>query len=346
MKNIKNPSIDISKFDIDYKTNINSILINLIKNHKFKLLYKLIKSEKIKDYNIKDNQNNYFIHYLVNYNQLNILKLIYKLIKKDNNIKLRLDVLDNDGRSLLYNCIKYNYFEILKLIIKNNLSVGIELINFKDRTGLTPLHYTCIFNNKIIFQYLLKCNANPYLSSKKFNNVFHTALYYKTYYIIKYLILKKYALNFKNINNETLLQTAIKTNAPEDLLILIYNHTIDINNQENISGTTVLHQTIISDNIVMFENIISNTSIDLNLCDYYGNTFLHLLCNIYKPVFFDIIINSNILKSINLSLFNINGEIPLHILLYKDNIDIINSNHIDAIITYSDLNLQDNNGIT
>ena len=87
-------------------------IFKLIKNHKFDDIYKLIKSQKITNLDFRDTNYNYFIQYIINYNQIDILELILNLSKKEI-INIRLDILDTDGRSILYNCIKYNYIELL-----------------------------------------------------------------------------------------------------------------------------------------------------------------------------------------------------------------------------------------
>ena len=108
-----------SNTDIIYKE-----IFNLITKQKFKELYKIIKTGKIQDFDFKDSSHNYFIQYIINYNQHEILQLIFDT-KKHFEINIRLDVLDIDGRSILYNCIKYNYTNLstLNLLIINNIYI-------------------------------------------------------------------------------------------------------------------------------------------------------------------------------------------------------------------------------
>jgi hypothetical protein len=132
-----------SNTDIIYKE-----IFNLIIKQNFKELYKIIKTGKLFNFDFKDNNHNYFIQYIINYNQHNILQLILDT-KKTNDINIRLDVLDIDGRSLLYNCIKYNYTNLFNILIQfNKLQIGISIIDIKDTLGLTALHYTIIYNNE------------------------------------------------------------------------------------------------------------------------------------------------------------------------------------------------------
>ena len=81
-------------------------IFDLIKEQDFDKIYNLIKSKKIKNLNIRDMNYNYFIQYIINYNQYKIMELLL-----NNNININLDILDTDGRSLLYNCIKFESYE-------------------------------------------------------------------------------------------------------------------------------------------------------------------------------------------------------------------------------------------
>ena len=96
----------------------NEEIFSLIKKQKFDEIYKLIKNKKITELDFKDSNFNYFIQYIINYNQIDIIKLILKM-KETEDINFRIDIIDSDGRSILYNCIKFNYFEFTLVIIIN-----------------------------------------------------------------------------------------------------------------------------------------------------------------------------------------------------------------------------------
>ena len=72
----------------------NEEIFKLIKNQKFEEIYNLIKNKKIKEFDIKDNNYNYFIQYIINYNQIEIVKLILKM-KESENINFRIDIIRN-----------------------------------------------------------------------------------------------------------------------------------------------------------------------------------------------------------------------------------------------------------
>ena len=248
--------------DLDY-------FFSLIKNQKFKKVYKIIKNKEILDLNIKDNNSNYFIHYIINFNQIKIIKLLLQMkIKKIINIKL--DILDIDGRTILYNCIKYNYNKILiKILEYDKLNIGIPLIDIKDRIGLTSLYYSIIFNNFEAFKYLLTLNSNPYILTNNKNNAYHIIIQYKRNDMLLYLLDNNYNLNFLNNKNENILQASILI-TDFDIQEKIYNNTNNINNQ-NIDGLTILHQCILNNKFDLFKLVLTNKLIDINIYDFSGN---------------------------------------------------------------------------
>ena len=68
----------------------NTMIFDLIKKQDFIAIEKLITTKKMTDFDIRDNNYNYFIQYLITYNQFKILQLI--LNKEDTTI--RLDIMD------------------------------------------------------------------------------------------------------------------------------------------------------------------------------------------------------------------------------------------------------------
>jgi ankyrin repeat protein len=75
-------------------------IFNLIKTQDFDKLKNILLENKNIDIEIKDENNNYLLHYIVNFNKIDILKILL-----DRNI--RIDILDFDGRTILYIPIKY-----------------------------------------------------------------------------------------------------------------------------------------------------------------------------------------------------------------------------------------------
>jgi ankyrin repeat protein len=314
-------------------------IFDLIKNQEFDKLYKLILSNKNLDFDIRDNNYNYFIHFIINLNQYKILKLIF-----ENQLNIRIDILDIDGRTILYNCIRYNYIKLLKLLLNyNKQNIGLSIIEIKDKLGYTSLHYSVIFNNFDAFKILLEYDASPYLVSKENMNVFIYCLIYNRNNMLNYLLDKKYNINFLTNNNETLLQVALTYNNI-NIVNKLLSYNININNTNNNFGLALIHQIIINDYYEIFIKIL-NLDININITDYYGNTPLHYIF-LYKRVKYLKLLFDNYQNILKFNLSNINGDCPLHILLENNLVDLIDENIFYNIIMETDLDLQNNKSIT
>jgi len=316
-------------------------IFNLIKNHDFEKIYSLIKNDEIKNFDFKDKNYNYFIQYIINYNQISIFELLIKKTKSNTSI-FRIDIFDIDGRTLLYNCIKFNHIEMCKLLIEyNKNTIGISIIDIKDKLGYSALHYSIILNNIEIFKLLLNNNAAPYIIANDGNNAYILCLMYNRVDILTFLLLNKTFIDFKTPNNETLLQVAINYQNIE-IIDIIFNHNINLNNVSNNFGLAVIHQSIILENLNLFKKILDK-GININLSDFNGSTPLHYIINNDLFDYLGLFLEK---ENINFNLSDINGNIPLHLLLSK-NIDFKgNIININKIIIRSDLNIQNNLGKT
>lgn len=316
-------------------------IFKLIKNNEFDKIYNLIKNKKIKNFDFKDENYNYFIQYIINYNKVDIIKLLFDVAINDN-INIRIDIYDIDGRTLLYNCVKYNYYEICELIIEyNKKSIGISIIDIKDKLGFTSLHYSIIFNNFDIFKLLLKNGGDPYKNSLDGNNSYILCLMYNRLDILEYLLNNYKFIDFRTLNNESIIQIATLyqlSNIINKLIIL----DINLNNVSNDFGLAIIHQSIILNNFSLFK-LLLDKNIDYNLSDFLGNSPLHY---IIMDTHFDYLEIFLKMKDINYNLSNINGDIPLHLLLDKSINFKEHKKIISKIIIESDLNIQNNQGIT
>lgn len=320
-------------------------LFTLIKNNEFTKIYDLIKTNEINDLDVRDDNYNYFIQYIVIFNQIDILKLILELLV-DNIISLRLDILDNDGRTILYHCIKFNYADIINLLINyNKYIIGISIIDLKDKLGFTALHYSIIYNNYNSFILLLENNANPYIITNDNNNAFTLAIINKKLDMFIYLF-DNYKNEYVSDNNDNLLQIALYNNNNEIINIIMDKINIqkkelfNLNNQTNDNGMTILHQSIIFNNYKLFKKLIENDSIDINIPDFYGNTTLHYILLENRLNFIYDFLD---LQNIKFNISNINGELPLHLILSNK---LFNKIKIDEILENTDLNFLNNNNIT
>jgi ankyrin repeat protein len=317
----------------------NSMIFDLIKKQDFIAIEKLITTKKMTDFDIRDNNYNYFIQYLITYNQFKILQVI--LNKKD--ITIRLDIIDTDGRSILYNCIKFNYIEMIDILLTyNKNNIGISIIDIKDKMGFTALHYSIMFNNFNAYTKLLEFGADPYIRSND-GNAFILCMIWKRDKFIEYMIEKKYRLNFLTKNGETILQVAVIWNK-ENIINIILNssHNINLNNTTNDFGLTLLHHSILFDKIDLFNKLLE-LDVDMNLSDFQGMTCLHYIFNEQRTNFVEPFFKKY--KGSRLfNVSNINGMVPLHILL--ENTMSIPENIMTQILVETDLNIQDNDGKT
>lgn len=326
---------------MDKTINLENEIFMLIKKQEFDEVYNMIKSKKITNLDFRDNNYNYFIQYIVNYN----VKKIIELILNSSDINIRIDILDIDGRTILYNCIKFNYIDIITMLIQyNKTNIGISIIDMPDRLGMTSLHYSVIFNNYEVFILLLENEADPYIMTKEQANVFILCLMYKRTKMISYLLDKKYKINFTNANGETLLQVAINYNNM-DVINLLLVTSININNISSDYGLTAINQSIILDNYDVYK-LLLNMNANITIADFYGNTPLHYIFVYDKINYLNDLFKKNI-DTVQFNRTNINGETPLHILLNSTiDLDNISNDILEKIIMETDLNIQNNRGIT
>jgi len=305
-------------------------IFNLIKSKDFKRIKEIIINNNELDLNISDQQNNYLIHYILLYDQIDILKLLL-------NKNIRLDIIDIDGRTLLHVPIKYNFIKSINLLLEYNKKIiGISLIDIKDNLGYTALHYCILLNNIECLKLLLKFNADPFIKDNNGYNILHLALDNEKDDILIYLI-DNISLDFLTNNNETLLQMALSFQNIKIVNILL-NKNINLNNQEKEYGIIALHQSIIINNIEITNTIIKNGA-NINLQDIYGNSPLMYAINENNLEIIKLFIDYD---NLNYNLTNIYGETALHIILKKN----IKLDILEYLIKNTNLNIQDNNGNT
>jgi ankyrin repeat protein len=334
--------------EINYKDKI----FDYIKNNEDDLLLDILKkSDKSLNLDIMNKNNIYLIQYLVNLNKFKLLEYIL------NNFDIRIDILDIDGRIILYYPIKFNYTKIFDLILEYNKKIiGLTIMDIRDKLGYTSLHYCIIINNFNFFKKLYNYGSDITIVDNNKNNIFDLCLKYKRNDMLLYLIeneFNKDIYSFINIRGESIFYQALVYDNYNitDFLINIKKYIQNImNSQENQYGLTILHQMVITNNNKYIDKLLEY-GIDYNKSDYYGNTPHHyaILENNYDYI--NKILNKDNIK-INYNTTNINGETLLHLyLMNNDYSDIMNNNynHYDNIIILiknTDLNLQNNDGIT
>jgi ankyrin repeat protein len=322
-------------------TEINNMtLFNYLKNHEWDKFTDYLDNPSFDfDINSRDEQQNYFISYAILYNKIDIVN---KLIK----CGARIDVVDQEEHSMLYIPIKFNYTEMLDLLLSvNSTTIGISILDVKDKTFKIPLHYAIILKNVDAVKSLLKCGSNPNIKEKNGLNALHLAVYSRSYDICKYVIEYSTDINSRCTTGETALHLACNLQLTEIVELLI-NNGINVNAQDFNYEVTALHYSIQLNNKKNTILLLQQSTIQPNLQDVTGNTCVHYAIMDDSYELFSLLITSPNTKNIlNLNLWNIDGEIPLHTLLKKDmlyNMD----NYLTMLISKSNLILQDNDGCT
>jgi ankyrin repeat protein len=309
---------------------MSNTLIELIKNKNIKELISVIKKNKDINLNVTDSNYNYFIYYVILYNEDELLDLI--LTKN-----IRLDILDTDGRNILYIPIKFSYNQLLiKLIEKDEQNIGLPIIDIKDTLGLTALHYSIIFNNYDAFKILLK-KSNIFINNNQNLNAFHICIQYNRINMFIDMLSNISELFINTNNNENLLQYTILFDK-YDFIPYILKKKININNQDITNGLCALHQIIIKNKIEIVKMLI-NYGANINIQDYYGNTAVHYCISEENIEILRLLLQHNP----NLNLIDIDGNTPLH--LYLKN-SYLEKEILQLLITKSDLNIQNNTGLT
>ena len=309
---------------------MSNTIIELIKNKNIKELISVIKKDKDINLNVTDSNYNYFIYYVILYNEEELLDLILTR-------NIRLDILDTDGRNILYSPIKFSYNQLLiKLLEKDNQNIGLPIIDIKDKLGLTALHYSIIFNNHEAFKILLD-KSNILINNNQNLNAFHICIQYNRINFFIDILSNNPELFINTSNNENLLQYAILFDK-YDFIPYILKKKINVNNQDITNGLCALHQIVIKNKIEIVQMLI-NYGANINIQDYYGNTAIHYSISEENVEILHLLLQYNP----NLNLIDIDGNTPLH--LYLKN-SYLEKEILQLLITKSDLNIQNNNGLT
>jgi ankyrin repeat protein len=289
------------------------------------------------DINIRDEQNNYFLTYAVTLNQPSIVKFLI-----DNGAKI--DIVDKYDRSILAIPITYSYNEILEILLEGNKSnIGISITDIKDKNLRIPLHYAIEVQNVNAIEILLKYGSNPNIIDKDGCNSLHLAVKSRSLAICEMILNYIGDINSRYNTGETALHISCNLQLIEISRLLIKNG-INVNAQDYSHEITALHYSVLLNNKELIALLLKHNA-EPNIQDIYGNTALHY-CIIESnfEIFLMLTQSSSTKNIINLNMWNIDGEIPLHLVLKKNDDTIVD--YLDIMIEKSNLSLQDNDGNT
>lgn len=264
-KDDKNIKIDINIFNLIIQTDPKNIIINGIKNNFFsdRTKYKIILWTQNLDYfNLFSDEFNIDIatNYINDIVENCLIKSFYFLYKIDQSI---INIVDSDNNNLLHNIKENgNFSDMIELILKLDDS----LLFKKNNNNEIPLLKHCKNNNLKIVTYLIDSiikNDNESLF-ELFDNDKNTILHHlckndDTLQLIKKIVLiKQEIINYQNINFETPLIIAAK-HSQEDVIYFLKG----VNSQ-------------------------------MDICDVYGNTVYHYICENELCIGLDIVNKENI----------------------------------------------------
>lgn len=316
-------------------------LFKALKTHKYDQFIKIINeiddNDFIFDVNVRDEQNNYFLTYAVMLNKIDICQV---LIKKG----ARIDITNKNDESILVLTIEYSYFDILELLLRTNKeSIGVSIIDIKDKNMKIPLHYAIEIQNIKAIELLLKYGSNPNTTEKNGYNSLHLAV--KTHSLQICEIIVKYIadINSRYNTGESSLHMSCNLQLVEICKLLLKNGAL-VNIQDYSHEITPLHYSVLVNNKEIIAMLLKHGA-NPNSQDIYGNTPLHYgIIEDNFEVFLMITKSTMTQNIINLSAWNIYGETPLHLVLKNDTTNL--ESYLNIILEKSNLTLQDNEGNT
>nr|QBK89057.1 MAG: ankyrin repeat protein [Mimivirus LCMiAC02] len=341
----------------------NRILFDLIKKHKWDDFSNYLKNNEDIDVNIRDNSNNYLIHYAIIYNHKNTVSM---LIHRGS----RLDITDSNGRSILYIPIKHNYVDILSLLLYfNKTNIGISLVDIVDKNNNIPLHYAINTKSIKIIKMLLDAGSDVNTTDSRNYNALQLAVYSKNIEIVNLIIKSniKFNINNKGKTGESALHIACNFQL-DDIVQLLIKHNINVNIQDYDNEFTALHYSVNLNNIKITNILLkggnkakpltyehSDKGANVNIQDFMGNTAIHYAIIELNYNILGILLNSKYTKNIiNLNLYNIDSKLPIHLLLEQSIKGLKslkgpkspNNSYMSTMLKLSNLNFRDNRGYT
>lgn len=313
-------------------------LFDMLKHHKWDDFLKNLENlDMTFDINIRDSQHNYFLTYAIIFNKYDIVNV---LVQRG----ARIDITDQEDRSILYVPIKYSYVDILRLLLESNKdNIGVSIIDVKDKNMRIPLHYAISLKSNNTVELLLKFGSNPNTVDKSGYNSLHIAVYSRVSEICRYIIKYISSVNARCSTGETALHIACNLQLI-DIARLLLDHSINTNLQDYSHEVTALHYSVHLNNKELVALLLKHGAMP-NIQDVAGNTALHyaVLDNDFE-IFLMLTQSIHTKNIINMNLWNMDGQIPLHIVL-KNNSDNL-SDYLDRMIDKSNLSIQDNEGNT
>jgi ankyrin repeat protein len=323
---------------MDYKEEYDKLFDLIIngKNKEFIDEINKIGDDHSFDINIRNNSGKYFLSYAIIANNIEIVDFLIKN-------KSRIDI-DNDDNSILTIPIHFQYHEMLEILLKGDENtVGLSLVSYRDRTYKIPLHHAINKGDIKSINILLKYKSNADTSDKDGYNSLFYAVKSRSLEICKIILPYISNINAKSVIGENALHIACHLQLYDIAEFLILNK-ININVYDNETEFTPLHHCINVNNKRLIELLIRNGA-NVNAQDVYGNTPLHYAVMKENYEIFSLIITHKSIQNVIIfNLWNIEGQIPLHIYLKENYKKGGENKYLDILIEKSNLNIQDRYG--
>ena len=298
----------------------------------------ILENEKL-DLNIKNDNNNYLVNFIILNNKVEILDIFLKR-------KCKIDIVDSDNKSILHIPIKYDYYDIVELLLKyDSLIIGISNTDINDNKGNCPIHYAIFYKNLKILKLFKKYKKsfNKFDSDK--NSLLHISIKSNDIDIFNFVLENTNDFDNTNIYGENQIRYAVNHNNL-DMVKILYDKKSNVNNQDFKNEITPLMYSIILSNVEIFKFLLDKSNI--NLQDNLGNNIIHYVIIYNKLNYLNDIIEllKNNSSLINLNNTNMFGKTVLHLILDKIDINksLIDTIDIGFIIKNTNLNIQDNTG--
>ena len=218
--------------------------------------------------NVTDKRNNTPLHYAVNQNNYDIVKLLLKY-------NINIFTINNDGYNPFHLASSNNNNDIMKLIVDYDNNI----IDIQTENGETALHIASNNNFIGIVKYLVMNNAQINVQE---NDMELTPLMYsinlRYINISKFLLEHKADINMQNSDGDSILHDIFMTDNRDivEYVFKNFHNTIDYNIY-NSHLELIIHKCLKSPKInVSFLHLLIKNS-DMNFSDIDGNTPFYLL---------------------------------------------------------------------
>ncbi|KAI1390144.1 ankyrin repeat-containing domain protein [Hypoxylon trugodes] len=219
-------------------------------------------------------------------------------------------------------------------------------VNARDQNGYTPLHKACEGSRAATVALLLRNGADISATNKYGNTALHGACRYSETAVVTVLIQAGASIHTPNKKGVTPFMAAARSynydlEGGRATLELLLDHGANLYAQDNF-GRSALHHVFPDKLSIKKAAFLLNAGVDLQACDFKGNTTLHRACQMPDKEFIRFLLG----KGADIEARNNRNQTPLHTLRHPigtiDYLDLLtilveNKANIDA---------QDNEGWT